>query len=94
MYMKLSLVQGNPYICFGTRKQCHDEYTSMCKQYEVPFDSVTFGSGEYTCYSLPAGGWVIRNLYFCHHNAKKRKMVRRFDKLDEALRWLESISAA
>jgi len=94
MYMKINFIPGNPYIRFGTRKQCRDEYDSMCRQFEVPFDAVTFGTGEYTCYSLPTGGWVIRNLFFTDHSSLKRKMVRRFDKLDEALTWLESISVA
>lgn len=98
MYIKFELNgatdPGNPYIVWGTRTQCRSEYDSLCKQYAASSEDFTFGESGYTCYALPQGGWRIRNLFFTDGAAQKKKMVRTFDKLDEALTWLENASAA
>lgn len=97
MFIKFELEgttkRGSPYILFGTREQCRSEYDSLCKEYKASADDFIFGEQDYTCYHLPLGGWRIRNLFFNGGASHKRKMVRTFDKLDEALTWMENISA-
>lgn len=93
MYIKYEASGSSPYIVWGTRIQCRHEYDSLCKKYSASSDDFTFGESSYTCYPLPQGGWRIRNLYFNDGAAKKRKMVRTFDHLDEALTWLENASS-